>query len=168
MSRNYDHHWKKGYEKQGVPLGIPTAAQAFWAKERAKAKKRKRKKAARAPHVPATAARVQALSPVRIAGEAIESARKGLAEIAEHVRRLEEFVGPILEGEGYGPDQFIPGSLTTKLVLADREIDARLIKRLIAARSELDRARAREQQCAADYARAKADESARPRPPWLD
>lgn len=27
MSKNYDHHWRKGYEKPGVRMEIPTEAQ---------------------------------------------------------------------------------------------------------------------------------------------
>jgi hypothetical protein len=148
--------------KKGVPMEIPTARAAFWAKERKKAAK-KRRKADAAP-VPLPPIR---LSPVRIAGEKIESARKELAAAAEHLATVESFVAPILEREGYEPGQTVPGSLTTKLLLEGREIDARLVTRLITARTEWARLRSREGLCRAEYARAKADEAAMPKPPWL-
>jgi hypothetical protein len=165
---------KKGIAvKQGVPMEIPTAAATFWAKERKKAAKKRRKAAAKAEAARSRPATIPAplppirLSPVRIAGEKIEAARKELAAAAEHLATVGSFVAPILEREGYKPDQTVPGSLTTKLLLEGREIDARLVTRLITARAEWARLRSREGLCRAEYARAKADEAAMPKPPWL-
>lgn len=158
MSKNYDHHWKKGYEKKGIPMGIPTARDAFFAKEAA----RKRKKAAK------SRARKQAVppppSPLRIVGRKIEAVRAELAEVAENTGRIEDMVAPILEREGYGGGRFIPGSLATKLLLAGHDIDARLVTRLIAARAELARVVDRERQCRAEYARVAAQERPGTRP----
>jgi hypothetical protein len=134
---------KKGIAvKQGVPMEIPTAAATFWAKERKKAAKKRRKAAAKAEAARSRPATIPAplppirLSPVRIAGEKIEAARKELAAAAEHLATVGSF-------------------------------DARLVTRLITARTEWARLRSREGLCRAEYARAKADEAAMPKPPWL-
>jgi hypothetical protein len=170
VSKKYDHHWKKGYEKKGEPLGIPSAAAAFFARERALKAKKKRKKGptfkeSLAAADAARANRPQGPSPKRIAGKAIEDAQAKRANLGENLERIEEMVAPILAREGYERGQFIPGSLTTKLMLSGRGMDARLVTRLIAARGEYSRAVAHEREGRAEYARVAAQErSASPVP----
>lgn len=195
MSRNYDHHWKKGLEKKGEPLGIPTAAQAFWAKERARIERKKRKKKAklqtfkeslaaadakRAQAAQASSSSVQSVpspSPLAVIGEKLGEVRERLAESGTNLERLESMVAPVLERHGYGVGQFVPGSLTTKLLLSGNGDDARIVTRLITARTAHNRIAAKEKQLRAEYAREAAQSRAysaplpsnnrtSPLPPW--
>ena len=169
----HDKEWTRGLpKKKGVPMGLPTAAQAFWAKERARAMRKKQAAALAQTAKQRPASRPAAASPpkptpAQIAGSNIAAVQKEMAIVAENNRRLEEMAAPVLEREGLSLDDFIPGSLTTKLVLSGRDGDARIVTQLIAGWNEMERLRGRERKFRGDYARAKADESAKPKPPWL-
>lgn len=47
MSKQYDHHWKKGFQKPGVPIEIQTEAQ-----KRRKIRKKKRSKSLKPKSLP--------------------------------------------------------------------------------------------------------------------